>query len=693
MILVDAGSRNERAFDAQLTFAGQLAARGHRVAIDATTLPEDLDRGRTYEAAPFLVDPEDLTVRALFLLGADAVEDRVLGALRDRALGPDVPVIATGRFSDHQGYLGMRGKIAHALGREPRVINLSELQPRPLIEQGVTPLVAELGPRSRPIGRRPVVTVALGPATLEEAEALPRFARMSHRTGFDLQLIVNSAQRDRIRSSRHHDLPLVTFTELSPVTLAARSDVFAVFGHGVPGERMAALAVCLIAAGGVVLDCTENRALLTRGAPVLRGPADPAELETYLTDMVLVNLSQIGAQLAKSPWMAGADIARLEATAGLAPAPAAPALQRAKTARPPRTVFMPTNGVGLGHAQRCTVIADAMDGPERPAFAAFPSCMPMILARGFDCMPLVQKSGDHLAPYANDVLTHLRLGRLLGPGDRLVFDGGYVFDSIFRTVLERDVPAIWVRRGLWPEGQASNEALHRERIFERVIVPAEAFPELNDVYSYSSRVRHVGPIVRQIGQGPQARAALRERLAGHLGRPFDRLVVSMLGGGVASDRTAQLQAIAGLLSNRSDTLHLIVVWPGASVLPALHAWPNTRIIQTFEALSLCLAADLVISAAGYNSVHEILYHRIPAILIPQSAPYLDDQTRRAEALATRGLAEMIEAADLLRLSRVLEDCLDGEETTRLRTALAEVSLPEPGVHAAARLIAETGEAA
>lgn len=36
-------------------------------------------------------------------------------------------------------------------------------------------------------------------------------------------------------------------------------------------------------------------------------------------------------------------------------------------------------------------------------------------------------------------------------------------------------------------------------------------------------------------------------------------MISMLGG--ASDRTAQLQAIAVMLAGREEVLHLIVVWP------------------------------------------------------------------------------------------------------------------------------------
>ncbi|WP_246044084.1 glycosyltransferase [Ruegeria sediminis] len=162
----------------------------------------------------------------------------------------------------------------------------------------------------------------------------------------------------------------------------------------------------------------------------------------------------------------------------------------------------------------------------------------------------------------------------------------------------------------------------------------------------------------------------------------------MLGGGVASDRTAQLQAISGNLAERPDCLHLIVTWPGSTIQPSFFGWRNTRVVQTFEATALCLAADLVISAAGYNSVHEILYHGIPAIFIPQSAPYLDDQERRATALSDRGLCATITDTELMKLERTLRDCLDGDELEHFRAALAEIELPETGTMAAARILAE-----
>ncbi|WP_170397522.1 glycosyltransferase [Ruegeria arenilitoris] len=682
MIFIEAGSRSLRSFDAQLIFAEQLAARGFPVCIDAEYLPEDAGRGRVYEAARFLVDPAEHEAEAIFVLGAEDIDDLLLASLREKQIGPDVPVIATGRFQTQQSYIGAKARLAYALGREATVIDLTDFQPRSVLPSAVSPLVAEIQPTPRPAREMPTVTVVLGSMELDNPETLSCFSRMSNRGGYNLRLVVSGAQNEAINASPFHDLPTNLYTDLSSLTLAKSTDILVMFGHGIAGVRIAAFAVELIAAGGVAIDCTDDEALVSSGAPVLLGPKTPFSLDGYLTGKILGNTSQIAEQARKSQWLHSVDISRLESAAGLTP----------KTREPVRsthrTLFFPTNGVGLGHAQRSAVIANALPDDMSSIFAAFPSCVPLVRREGIDCIPLVSRIDMTDNPDGNDILTYRRLGAALQENDSLVFDGGHVFDSVYRVILERNLSAVWVRRGLWPDGRPRQKMLRREGVFDRVIVPSEAFEELNDAYSYGDHVHYVGPIFRKVVQSKDERDGLRARLAERFGREFKQLVVSMLGGGVASDRSAQLQAISGMLEDRTDCLHLVVTWPGSKVQPATFGWTNTRVVQTFEATSLCLAADLVISAAGYNSVLEILYHKIPAILIPQSAPYLDNQERRARALADRDLCAIITENDLMKLEQTVSACLDHDEVELYRSALNAIELPEAGASRAAEIIAE-----
>ena len=301
-------------------------------------------------------------------------------------------------------------------------------------------------------------------------------------------------------------------------------------------------------------------------------------------------------------------------------------------------------------------------------------------------MPLVQKSEQRSEPFANDLVNYLRLQRALRVGDRLVFDGGFVFDSIYRTIMEKSLNATWVRRGLWRAGQITDTSLDREKVFDQVIIPSEAFDELNAVYSFGNHVHHVGPIIQQSERTSKDSKKLRKQLKTLFDRDFDELVVTMLGSGVAADRSAQLQTLCTILERRANYLHLVVVWPSSKVAAGIFGWTNTQVAKTKNALALCQSADFVISAVGYNSYHEILYHGIPAILVPQTAPYMDDQERRARAASDRGLAETVLANEFLLLEREVSAFLDDGKAATIRKALKATTFVVRGNKAAAEII-------
>lgn len=684
MILIEAGERTDKAFDAKLLVATQLAARGHRVVLDDRTRPEKLERYQKYEAAAFLVDLGTVTLTRVVLIGAEIVGQDTMMALRGMRLGADVAVSVVGRFADRQSAIAARAKVAYAIGREPDLVDLGALQGPPLVANAISPLAA--APTPAPPERLPQLFVVLPQEALEDPQTLPILSAVDNLPDYRLNVILPGKGKEQVKASRHAGLTVFGYSELSPAAFARLADIAAFFGDSVPGERMAAFALDLMRSGRVAIDCTTGGGFLTVGAPVLRGPEEIAALANYVQHTVLVNRREIGRQARKSPWLTTHGIEALEAALGLDAAPeAAPA--PSPSPLPGRVTFVPTNGIGLGHARRCTLIAEAMGDGADPAFAAFPSCVSLVRDKGFDCLPLVQKSPDHPEDHANDLVNYLRLRRVLRAGDRLVFDGGFVFDSIHRTILEHGLDATWIRRGLWQAGQALATAFGRERAFARVIVPGEAFAELNTDRSGGVHVRSVGPIVQRLPQpDATARAARRAALGEKVGRGVGELVVTMLGGGVAADRTAQMQALAAMLDARPGCLHLIVVWPGAVAPAGLASWKNTRVVQTQNALALCQIADLVISATGYNSFHELLYHAVPTIFVPQMATFMDDQERRARAASDRGLAETVLAHEVLLLEREVRACLDGDKADRLRAALEAAELPAPGNDDAAALI-------
>ncbi|WP_298975513.1 glycosyltransferase [uncultured Roseobacter sp.] len=682
MILLCCGQISAKHFDALLLLGLQLDKSGHPVAIDDRFLPENVTKQNKYEMAPFLADFADIAPKSVVLIGAETISTEVQTILGTMHLGEDIPIWVLGQFSQHQDAISARNKIAYATGREPKLLDLSSPQRPSLMEGAIAPQFTEIGDSpSQAEGKAVRVLVYIPCEDIKEQDTtLSDLCVVNYSPNIHLQILTNSKGKDLIRRSRHGSLSVFSYAELPPTELLHYFDVLVFLGTNVPGERMAALALDAMGAGKVVIDCTTSSGFSAVGAPVLKGPEHVAALPGYLQETVSQNRMEIGRRTQQSAWLHPFDITGLERELQLErPAALEPASD-------PHTVFFPTNGNGMGHAQRCALIGEAMQTEHARRFVAFPSCVEMLRNRGFSCVPMVPRSADHSVEYAADLVNYLRLRSTLRPGDQLVFDGGYVFDSVYRLISRLQNPAVWIRRGLWRPGQINPIALERERAFSKVIVPTEAFAELNTDYSSGDHIHKVGPIVQQKEIAPEQSQNLRERLSAQFERKIDTLVVTMLGGGVASERTAQTQFLCSLLERRVNCLHLVVAWPNAVVPSGLYGWHNSRVIHTERTLDLCQAADLTISATGYNSFHELIYAQVPAILIPQSAPYLDDQERRARAAFERGLAGFVQEVELMSLEREVTAFLDNGKSDVVRQALRAVTLPEPGNHAAAKLI-------
>ncbi len=700
MICLMPAEQSPAMIDACLNLARQLAAAGQTVRLDAALLPADLPRGQKYEATVHAADPlAGPPVGQCLVVGAERLTPEATNRLRQLTQAKLLaPVVAIGRYAEPGSRFATQAKLAYATGAEPVMVDLDQLLGPPVMAGCATPALCPTPPPARAGGGPTTVLVHATAERLANAVVLQALSVLRLQPGLRVIILPETGGHDRLKDGPEAALSPTDSCELAPDGFANLADAAAFFDAPAGDERLAGIMVAMIGQGKPVLDCTEARTLHATGAPVLSGPDEPGALWPYLERTVLPNLGEIARFITASPWFERHSLLRFLRAAGITPVIAAPDPKRGNLAPsegepdPRRTIFLPTNGVGLGHAQRAVLIAGAMH--EAPvAFAAFPSCVPLIQDHGFDCLPLVQKSPDHADPYANDILNYRRLTRHVTADDLLVFDGGFLFESVVRIIAEKNLRAIWVCRGLWQAAQMEDHRrLQRGRaaLFQRIIQPLEAFEELNEPIHYGSPVRAVGPVVQDAPVPVGVAQQVRRALALGLGRDFGELVVTMLGAGHAADRSAQTQALCAFFERRPDCLHLVVTWPGAPIPPGLFAWQNTRVVQTRRALHLAQVADMAVSAAGYNSFHELLYHAVPTIFIPQMSPIMDDQVRRAGAAARRDLAVAVEPEELLRLSREVHAFLDDGKAAAIRARLRAHTLPPRGTAAAAALIKAEG---
>ena len=690
--------------EAAAVLVASLRDAGLPAGLLGSSIPPGLPYNRACDIA-LLIAPAAPSARdRLLVLSGQTASDAYVSSLRRFAGAGLGRTILAARLESRQHDIGLRAKFGYALGQDPDLLALAD--------DSVSLLGSSLGPvfgidRSGGTPADPALRVLLVAPVISDSKGKAGLQSLAVSRRLKVTVLTDGESKTALRKSGLA-LPVYHYGEVPLRVHVAGTDI-AVFCQAVPRSfAMRMLLADLAASGAGLLDASDGFVNRQREPAFLPAPSDPnalagfllAELGNAIGDLKQLARDSALARTAKENLAAlrrtlgDGEAGVSESTSGPATAPGTARPRSGTTPAPERQrdriVFMPTNGVGLGHAQRCSLVAGelAQNPAASPVFAAFPSCLRLIKSYGFDVMPLVAKSPLHAEPFANDVVNAVRLDPLLNRTAAFVFDGGYVFNSVVQTILGTRTPSVWIRRGLWQPGQDNAVALDREKVFDRVIVPLEAFSELNEDYSTGAQIVRVGPIVQQIALSQADRDSLRSGLAERFDLSFRHLVVTMLGGGVAADRSAQTTAVAASLARRSDVLHLVVVWPTATVDPGLFCWPNTRVVRTHHASVLAAAADLFVSAVGYNSFHEALYNRIPTIFVPQMAAFMDDQRSRAVAAAERGLARLVEPHELATLDQTLARMLDRGDAEALRSRLHALDLPEPGATAAAACIAD-----
>ena len=108
----------------------------------------------------------------------------------------------------------------------------------------------------------------------------------------------------------------------------------------------------------------------------------------------------------------------------------------------------------------------------------------------------------------------------------------------------------------------------------------------------------------------------------------------------------------------------------------LSAFPNARYFNAF---------DFVVSAAGYNSFHEILHHGLPGIFLPNDNQKVDDQRARASYAEAEGAGVCVPRGAESALPSYMAAMLD-PAMRRLVGRRARSLCPKNGAREAAGLV-------
>jgi UDP-N-acetylglucosamine--N-acetylmuramyl-(pentapeptide) pyrophosphoryl-undecaprenol N-acetylglucosamine transferase len=318
-------------------------------------------------------------------------------------------------------------------------------------------------------------------------------------------------------------------------------------------------------------------------------------------------------------------------------------------------VFYALNGVGLGHVKRLTAIANALraaaaeEGISVTSFFITTSESDHLLYKaGYACFKVpsrraVEQAGCDLSRFRDiavnvvqNIIDNLRPDLLVvdtAPsgsfGEFAPSDGWDLTKHCRRTALVLRP----VRRSV-AEVPSFGAALAR---YDRVLVPEhESSVDSFIVESVPrDRLRFIGPIHSRSRNEMPSRNSAREALdvrEGILG------IYVSTGGGGYKQAESQMRAICRGLSG-FDNVKLLVT-PGPLYRGSIITHPRVVWCEPQSADNAMAAADIAVSAAGYNSFYELMAGHIPTIFIPLPAS-TDDQTARALRAVHAGAAQVL----------------------------------------------------
>ncbi|MBO3736226.1 glycosyltransferase [Actinoplanes flavus] len=352
---------------------------------------------------------------------------------------------------------------------------------------------------------------------------------------------------------------------------------------------------------------------------------------------------------------------------------------------PPAAVLLVSdNGVGLGHLSRLMAIGRRLpDGT--PVVIATQSHGALVAHReGFltEYIPSRKTLGLPRDDWAELLRSRLEyLIELHRPAvvavDSVPHDG-----IVAAARAHPGITWVWVRRPMWRR-DTGTEWIERRDAFDHVLEPGEFAAAADEGPTVADRagVRLVGPITYlepdELAEPEDARQAL--------GIEPDRpAALLQLGAGNINDIASPIARIARHL--RAAGFQLVLAESAIATEP-MPPVEGAQIVKLYPMSRYLRGFDLVVSASGYNSFHELIAFGIPAVFLPNRETGLDDQVSRARFAAAAGAALIIEDPDGPDLDRVLAQAVRAEVREALSRRCAEVA-PRGGAADAAGWLAD-----
>ena len=425
----------------------------------------------------------------------------------------------------------------------------------------------------------------------------------------------------------------------------------------------------------------------------------PDEGSTELLDTIVLATSGMGVPVAAAPWLKphykGAAIYCTpdEAVARLA----LKASRKSVTPTPPRPtenhqrpiMFVASNGVGVGHVSRLLAIARRID-PRLPVlFATQAQAVATIERLGYlaEYMPSAHYVGGDFEVWDNWFQHDLET--LIDTYDPavVVYDGNNPSYGLMRAVApRRDCGLAWVRRGLL--GPLVSRFIDNSRWFDLIIEPGELAGQPDE--GITAQRRDESALVPPIRLLDESELLPRVEAARRLGLdPARPAALIQLGAGYNRDIVSLVDAIVSELKRHKELQICVAEWINGT--DPLTYWAGVTYLRGYPLSQYFKAFDFSISAAGYNTFHEVINFDLPTIFIPNRHPSMDDQAGRSTHAQAAQAAFELDEADLSDLSELVGILMQGKARDFIATQSQSLHQPN-GAADASRLLTALHEA-
>lgn len=342
---------------------------------------------------------------------------------------------------------------------------------------------------------------------------------------------------------------------------------------------------------------------------------------------------------------------------------------------PIRLLLVTSNGAGMGHMTRMLSVGLAAGERAATTMMSLSVALPVVARHGIagEYCPSVERGWMPTTlwhGYLRDRL--VALAREID-ADVIAFDGVAPYPGLgmARPMLP-DVAFVWVRRGMWRPGVNAVQ-LKKSSLFDLIVEPGEIAHEAD---RGATAPRSDSTLVPPISMLEVVEPLPRSDAAAALGVDPDRpsVLVTLGSGRVGEIASPGAVVIEALLE--SPEWQICVTKPDIAekTVPLIDRNRVVELRGVYPLVRYLRVFDAVVSAAGYNAVHEFIPAALPTLLVPNPATRTDDQVGRAAWLGQAGLAltaRPSEAEDLGAAARRLAD-----EAVRRDLAAACLALPD-----------------